>query len=66
MRHEFFRLDQQIPYDEIYFRPKKTKDGLQTNGLIALYVRSDGLNSQIGVILGAEVVGAGLGPQKAR
>jgi hypothetical protein len=58
IRHEFFRLDQPIPYAEIYFRPKKTKDGLQTNGVTAIHVRSDGLNSQIGVILGA---GAPLG-----
>jgi hypothetical protein len=36
------------------------------NGLIAVYVRSDGLNSQIGVILCVEAVGVGLGPQKAR
>jgi hypothetical protein len=34
------------------------------NGLTAIYVRSDSLNSQIGVILGAEAVGAGMGPQK--
>jgi hypothetical protein len=59
-----FRLDQPIPYDETSFEPKKTKDGLQMNGLIAVYVRSDGMNSQIGVILGAESVGAGLGPRK--
>jgi hypothetical protein len=45
---------------------KKTKYGLQTNGLIAVYFRSDGLNSQMGVILGAEAVVAGMGPQKAR
>jgi hypothetical protein len=65
MRHDIFQLDQPIPYAEISFRPKKTKDGLQTNGVTAIHIRSDGLNSQIGVILGAESVGAGMGPQKA-
>jgi hypothetical protein len=64
MRHEFFRLDQPIPYAGISFRPKKTKDGLQTNGVTAIHVRSDGLNSQIGLILGAGAVGVGRGPQK--
>jgi hypothetical protein len=59
-----FRLDQKIPYAEISFKPKKTKDGLQTNGATAINVCSDGLNSQIGVILGAGAVGAGMGYQK--
>jgi hypothetical protein len=59
-----FSLDQKIPYAEISFRPKKTKDGLQTNGVTAIHVCSDSLNSQIGVILGAGAVGAGLGSQK--
>jgi hypothetical protein len=63
---QVFGLDQPLPYDEIYFRPKKTKDGLQMNGVIAVYVRADGLNSQIGVIIDAEVVGAVMGPQKSR
>jgi hypothetical protein len=36
----------------------------QTNGVTAIHVRSDGLNSQIGVIIGAGAVGAGMGPQK--
>jgi hypothetical protein len=34
------------------------------NGVTAIHVRSDGLNSQIGVILGAGAVGVGMGPQK--
>jgi hypothetical protein len=59
-----FQLDQKIPYAEISFRPKKTKYGLQTNGVTAIQVCSDGLNSQIGVILGTGAVGDGLGSQK--
>jgi hypothetical protein len=50
---------------EISFRPKKTKDGLQTKGVTDVYVRSDGLNSQLGVIFGAEAIGGGMGTEKA-
>jgi hypothetical protein len=45
---------------------QRKKNGLQKNGLIAVYVRADGLNRQIGGILGLEAVGAGLGPHKSR